>query len=314
MGLKPSYPVQSNQIIELNRGNPAKWEFSLHSGSFGSITSTHITFKNTYGQTIDTWNGSLVSGSLVFTADAAHCDLIPLATSWTLKVDTGGGDRLYAQGMVVRNEAPFPNAPALNINVQAIQYNYKFGSVGVVTDLVWIILSGNPEVYDNSGISKPNAVAAGNLSGTFDSVAMLYYAPLNTDSVRATYTIVPGAAGEAWITFSSKYDATNFVAFRHLDAGTDKVSIAVGSSSLTLVDKISLTHTLAYENFTAEYNPSTNTYSLYKGTDTTPLIFWEDTTDLIIHGAGDRYVGMGFKSTGAAAGPELCKWRIADAV
>lgn len=311
--LKPILPVDSNLIIELNRGNPAEWVYSTKT-PFDDGTISTITFRNTYGQAVDTWQGEVVDGKLHFSADTSSTDFLPLGTSWVLMADQGEGQRMYAQGIVVRNEAPFPNAPAMSNAAPPVQYSYSFGTPGVVTDLVWTILTGHPQVYDNSEFSVPNAVAAGNLSGSYDSVCMLYYAPLTTESVRATYTVITGNVGEAWVGFSSKYDATNYVAFRHTKGSPDKVSIAVGSGPLTLADEVSTNHTTAYENFTVSYNPSSNTYAMYVGTDTTPLLEWVDSANVIGHGSGDRYALLGFKSNTSGPGPEICNWRIADAV
>lgn len=318
--LKPIYPVKSNQVLEFNRNNPFEWTYSQDNGSplpFG--TSGFLTFSNAFGQTLATFETDATGGVLPFFEEVSVASDIPNGTSWALTIDYNDGNspRLREQGTVIRAEAPFPNAPATSDIFTGVQYSYPFGTPGLIVDPAWLILAGNPQVYDNSGDSHPNGVGAGvDASGNYSDIYMQYYAPLKTDTVRFTYTIVPSGQGDAYVVLCSNYQATNFAAIhhKHVTAG-DKISIATGTGPTSISDATSLvTHTLAYENFTAEYNPSSNTFSVYVGASTDPLVSWTDSSNTVHHGAGDRYVGLGFHSTSTAPGPEVSGWFASDQI
>lgn len=310
--IQPRYRVKSNQVLELTRGNPFEYTYSENQAlPFG--TSGFLTFSNVYGQTLHTWDADADGGVLPFYGDSP--DDIPTGSSWTLSVDYNDGNapRIREQGTVVRAEAPFPNAPAGSDIFAGVQYNYSFGTPGYILDPAWRILAGRPQSYDNSGDSHPNAVAVGaSLGGTYDDASLFYYAPLKTDAVRFTYTIVPSHNGDAYIVICSNYDATNFACIHH-HAGTDYIAIAMGTGPTTITDQTShVSHSVAYETFTAEYNPSSNTFSVYVGASTTPLVSWNDGSNIVHHGNGDRYVGLVLKSAGANPGVEVANWRAGD--
>ncbi|OQW34525.1 MAG: hypothetical protein A4E20_10925 [Nitrospira sp. SG-bin2] len=318
MSLKPRYSVKSNQVLELQRGNPVEYIYYEKTDLPLNASGT-IQFSNIYGQTLDTWSAYCEDGVLSFRADSSDSDLLATGTAWALKVDYDDGEnpRLREQGTVIRAEAPWPNAPATSDIFQGVQYNYSFGTPGQVVDPAWTILLGKAQVYDNSEDSKPNAVAIGESdSGTFDDTAMLYYAPLRTNAVRFTYSTVAAGNGDAWVVINSNYDGTNFAAIHHKQtSGTDYVAICTGSGPVTITDRSSeVTHTMDYETFTAEYNPSSNTYSVYVGASTTPLVSWTDSTNIVHHGNGYRYVGFGFKSASSGPGPEIAGWYAADSI
>lgn len=325
--LKPNYPVKSNCPLEFNRDNPFEWTYS-QGKAFPFGTDAFLTFKNSYGQTLDSWESDIVDGDLHFFAEAAPANLIPSGTAWTLTVDLNDGNspRLFAQGNVYRAEAPFPNAASATPTVQPVQYSYSFGTPGFVYDPAWRIMSGHPQVYDNSSLTLPNGVAAGSLLGgdlsVFDQVSMLYYAPLNTDSVRLTYNVVKGLGGisgalggETWVVVSSSYDMSNSAAIYHkqfLGSG-DTVGIATGTGPTAFATRQSVAHTTSsLDNFTAEYNPSSNVFSVYVGTNTTPLVSWHDTTHIVDHGPGERYIGFAFKSALLGPGVEVSDWFASD--
>lgn len=324
----PEVRVESNRVLELNRSNPAVWTYTLPGNrQFPTGTVAALTLKNTFGQVVGTWVGTVAGGSVAFdqSGQQALVDAIPRGTSWTLIASYGGtSPRMLAQGTVVRNEAPFPDAPPQSSLFNGVQYQYSFGTPGFVFDPSWRILNGSPTVYDNSGASLPNAVAAGTLlTGLvpWDDVAMLWFAPLNTDSVRLTYNTIRNGAGACWVVLCSNYDMTNYAALYHQGvflSGAwqhDTVQIHTGSGPVTTVGRGSPVNytTVSNQNYTAEFNPITNTYNLYVGTSLSPVVSWTDTTNVVDHGEGERYVGFAFKSDVLTPGIEVSDWIISDA-
>lgn len=319
MGIwQPEVPVERNRVLELNRGNPAVWTYTLSSNQqFPAGTTAVLELKNTYGQAVGVWVGTVTGGIIRFDQLASIADAIPRGTSWTLTASYGGtAPRQLAQGTVIRSEAPFPDAPANSTLFDAVQYSYSFGTPGFVVDTSWRILNGKPRVYDNSAAALPNAVAAGTLlTGVpWDDVFMMFFAPVKTDAVRFTYNVIRQGNGDAWIAICSNYDATNYACVHHKrTASGDTISIATGTGPVTITDRQVVTYsTSSLDNFTAEFNPSSNTYAVYLGTSLTPLVQWQDATNIVFHGEGERYVGLGFKSALLTPGVEVSDWIVQD--
>jgi hypothetical protein len=323
---RPHTQVENNRVLDLSRGNQATWEYSL-SGTkvFPAGTTAWMQLFNTRGQTVATWEGVVSGGTITFDEPASNVDSIVRGNSWQLFAEIDGVTRLLSQGTVIRTEAPYPDAPAQSPEYDGVRYQYSFGTPGLLRDPAWRVLKGLPRVYDNSGRSLPNAVAAGSLAGgdltVFGQCAMLWYAPLRTDAVRLTYNTIrnhENSNGELWVVICSDYSMTNWVGFYHKQVwgvgswDNDTLQIVTGSGPTTFTNRVSVAGDTANNSYyTAEYNPLTNTYTLWNGT--TQKCQWTDSTNIINHGPGERYVGFGFKGALLNSGVQVSDWLIGDA-
>jgi hypothetical protein len=327
----PHTAVENNKVLDLNRGNQATWIYSLENKTFPAGTTASLVITNSYSQTIATWVGSVSGGKITFDQPAADGDVIPRGSNWQLFATSSGVKRLLAQGVVIRNEAPYPDAPPVSSEYDGARYQYSFGTPGYLTDPAWRILQGQPTIYDNSSRTLPNACSAGSIVGgtlaLYGTAAMLWYAPLRTDAVRLTYNTIRSGIysnGELISVICSNYDMTNWVGFRHRQVwglgnggwlggwSQDDLSVVVGSGPYTYTVKASApgdTENNSY--YTAEYNPVSNKFTLWQGT--TQKVQWTDQTNLVNHGLGERYVGFGFKGDVLEAGVQVSDWLIGDA-
>lgn len=317
------FNVESNRVLELQRGNQATWDYRLPA----DVNSAYgyINLYNSYGQRIGSWEGLVSGGVITFDQSPDVSDSIPAGTSWQLFADVDGATRLLAQGTVVRSEAPYPDAPPQSSEYDGVRYQYQFATPGLLYDPAWRIMYGQPRIYDNSARSLPNAVTAGSIAGgdlvAYGKCAMLYYAPLKTDAVRLTYNTIRNNAnsnGTLYTVICSNYDMTNWVGFRHSQVfgvstwDNDSLQIVVGSGPTTYVTKATVAGDTANNTYyTAEYNPLTNKYTLWKGT--TQVLQWTDSTKIVSHGVGQRYVGFGFQGAVLDSGVQVSDWLIADA-
>lgn len=322
---RPTQSVENNRVLDLNRGNPFSWKYTIGKSNVFPDSGV-IKIWNTYGQLLATWDGEVdIDGkSLLFEETVSAADGIPAGSAWQLFAEIDGATRLLAQGNVTRSEAPFPDAPAQSSEFDGVRYQYSFGTPGLLSDPSWRILDGNPRVYDNSIRNLPNAVAAGSLLAgdfaIFDDVAMLWFAPLRTDSVRLTYNTIRSrfdsdGNGELWVVICSNYDMTSWVGFHHKQVwgNADTLSIVTGTSPTAFTNRVSVSGSTANNAYyTAEYNPLTNTYRLYSGAGS-QLVSWTDQTNVIDHGPGNRYVGFGFRSDFLQPGVQVSDWLIGDA-
>lgn len=325
MGIwRPDVPVESNRVLQLNRSNPFGWTYSLPAGrTFPDSTTAWLTIKNSYGQTLGIWAGVVSGGDITFDEDVVVSDAIPAGSSWTLIANYGGvQERMLSQGIITRHEAPFPDAPPQSTSYDGVRFKYSFTIPGYVTDPAWRIMNGKPKVYDNSSRAMPNAVASGGV--LYDDSAMLYFAPLRTDSVTMTYNTIRSGAnsdGHLWTVICSNYDMTEWVGFRHKQVwgigswDDDQIDIVTGTSPTTFDIRASVdADTIDNQHYVASYNELTNTYRLFLEGATEPIVEWEDTTNIVTHGPGYRHVGFGFRSDFLEAGVQVSDWFIADSV
>lgn len=287
-------------VIDLATGNTPSYILDLDANEktlFPDGSSAIVEFRNTYNQVVGKWDSSVLDGRVVFGADSDNS--IPRGSSWTLTIEDKFGDKKQPLwGTVTRSEPLYPDAPPSSDEFDASLYRYAFDIPGRVVDPQWLIRNGRPTVWTLSG-GRPNAVGAG--TGWAD-VAMLWYAPLKSDSVRLTYNVVKNQFGSSWLVICSNYSMTNWVGVRHreISGGGDTLAIVTGTGPVNYDIRASITRTTQdLENFTAEYNPVSNTCSVYLGADKDPLVSWEDSTMVVDHGEGERYLGMGFKSSGS---------------
>lgn len=322
----PHTAVDNNRVIDLNRGNRAGWVYKLDGAKTFPLGSTaQIVLSNTYGQTVGTWTGVVSGGEIAFDEESSVADEIQAGTAWQLFVTSSGVTRLLAQGMVIRSEAPYPDAPPNSSEYDGVRYQYSFGTPGFLYDPAWRILTGKPRVYDNSARMLPNAVAAGSPAGgdlsLFGSCAMLWFAPLRTDAVRLTYNTIrngDNSNGELWTVICSNYDMSNWVGFYHKQVfgvgqwDNDSLQIVTGTGPTTFTTRATVSGDTGNNTYyTGEYNPLTNKYTLWKGT--TQVLQWTDSTSVVNHGAGERYVGFGFKAAVLNSGVQVSDWLIGDA-
>lgn len=321
MQWRPEFPVRSNRVMELNRFNPAKWSLTLPA-NYAEVSSPTIVFRNSYGQTLATWEGDVDGRVLTFDIED-DVDLIPRGAGWQLFADIDGTERLLVQGTVVRNEQPFPDAPVASPEWDAKMFSYSFGTPGRLYDPAWRILVGRPTVYDNSGEDLPNAVAAGTLFTLelWPQAVMMWFAPTQTDSVRFTYNVVRHGDGECRVMICSNYDATNWAGILHKQVfgigswDDDEIAIVTGTGPTDYQIRATVSwETQDLQNYTAEYNPLTDTYAVYLGDSLDPIVSWTDSTNIVDHGPGERYVGLGFKSALLSPGVEVSDWRVQDYV
>jgi len=331
-------PVQSNRVLDLNRGNRATWVYSLGTGSFPIGATAYMKLTNSYGQTVGTWVGEVWDGTITFDETSTTADAIAAGTVWQLFISEDGIDRLLSQGTVIRSEAPYPDAPPQSSEYDGVRFQYSFGSTGVITDPAWRIITGRPFVYNNAARSLPNAAGFSNPNGIlpvpYGTATMLYYAPLRTDAVRLTYNTIrsgDNSSGGMTVIICASYDLNNWVGFEHrqvwgvgswdndslrIVTGNRQAATSAGSflnPSGPVVVKASVAGDTANNTYyTAAYSPLDNTYRLFKGAN--QVLSWTDSTNIVTHGPGERHVGFKFGADlVSTSGVQVSDWLIGDA-
>lgn len=322
--------VDDRMAIDLTLNNRAGWVYTLDGfKKFRPGTTAQLKVYNAAGTVIDTWPATVSANlrSITIDQDADDADAIPAGTWWRLYVNEPGDyyvitqRRVVAQGQFTRSDPQYPNFS--EIALDAADYQYSFVTPGYLTDPSWRIIKGEPRIYDNSERNLPNGVAAGSRYGgdpvKYGTAAIMWYAPLNTDTVSLSYRTIrnfDNSNGELWVVISSNYDMTAWAGFYHRQQfayvgawDQDELEIVTGTGPLTFTTRQTTRGDTANNSYyTAQYNFSTNTYKLFQGAQ--QLLTWTDTNNIVKHGPGRRYVGFGFKGAKLNAGVQIADWNI----
>jgi hypothetical protein len=274
-------------------------------------------FYDTSGTTLATVDGTVSSAMISFSAAPTVVDLIPNAANFEIFLTVDAKPYQIRYGKVLRREAQFTTQP--ESVTSPLEFTDSWPTLGIRS--TWTRVAGTIAVKDNSGLSLPNGVNA-----NAGSSAMRWYKPLGGDSAKVTVSTVNGFAYGASTTAKmrvilsadvafSSYLAVEFEASAngggthsdliHLCTGTSSTTVAYQGSPISNV-------TATGDSYTVRYNDSTGVLSVYKGTDTSPLGSWTDSTHLVPHGPGYRYLGLGWV-TSALVSPMLAtSWQAID--
>lgn len=312
---KPEIPVKSFMPLELNRGNPVRYIYQLPGNQAFPVDAVVVlTLSDSAGVVLDAWTATVTGGKALFSETIATGASIPVGSEWAITATMGAAEpQLLMQGNVIRVEPPVILA-SIDPNAQ-LSFPYTFGTPGLLIDPVWNVLAGNPQVYDNSGASLPNAIASGGTG--FPDVTMIHNVTLNSDAPRLAYEIVPSGDGDVWIVMASSADASTCSTIHHSKSGgthTIGVEYFAGSSG----DHPLVTRAVAHESFVGGYDPISRSFFLYLSTDlSTPLFTLSDAvggSTGMPHDDAHRYFGLMIHSAGSAPGIEVAGLTVSDGI
>jgi hypothetical protein len=270
------------------------------------------TFYNSAGETLLEVDCDVTPQTIQPLAAAVDVDTVPAGADFEIVVQTDDGPEQVRYGKVLRREAEFLNAPAATASYQALQFTDNFPTLGLRSS--WKAVSGKTQVFDNSGSSLPNSVGAktGFLFLGAAQSAIRWFAPLNGDSVRVGVNLLNQGTGKTTVVICSDILMTSYLGVQ-FEENAHSIHLCTGTGPLAVTYRGSaITNTVADgDNYTIAYTQSTKTLSVYKGTGTTPLGSWTDSTNIVPHGPGYRYAGLNWIS---GNGVQVSYWSAKDDV
>lgn len=215
-------------------------------------------------------------------------------------------------GRVVRKEARFPAAPEFSSAYDGAIYTDSLQRTALGP--FWVQKKKKTVLHDNSDDSLPWGM--GNDFILNDESATHWYAPLRSDSMKVSASLLKFAGGSVTICLCSNYTMTNWLGIK-FDTTANTVRPVTGGATPTDITNQGSTvantvSTVAPDPYTVYYNFATNTLSLFKGASLTPLLTWVDEDDIVQHGEGHRYIGVIFKGDLLTVGPQLTAWSAKD--
>lgn len=283
-----------------------------------------IVFYNTAGSVLATVAGIVTAEAISFTAAAAVIDAVPAGAKFEVILDLADTNSVQIRyGEVMRREAQFLTAPAATSQFAALRYADSFPTLGLSSS--WVTLAGSPKVWDNSGYSLPNAVGGPNIVGLVNTsnssqAALRWFAPLNGDTVKVNFNLLgrqanPSfSASRARVIICSDIRMTSYLGVQ-FEENTHTVRWILGQSPLAVSypgGTTANTVSTSPDNYTLTYSLADNTARLYKGSSTSPLTSFTDSSHAVPHGMGYRYAGLAFESGDNTDGLQVSYWSAKD--
>lgn len=275
-------------------------------------------FYDTAGVTLATLSGTVAPDAITFNQPPAVMDAIPAGAKYEIFLTTGGSPYQIRYGTVLRREVTFPDSPANTTTFVPLQFADSFPTLGLSSK--WVGIAGSSQVHDNSGSSLPNGVStATTLLGFLGAKsAIRFYTPVNGDSVKVHVSLLNLGQGQTGIVLCANALMTSYLAvvFDH-GPSTQQIHLAIGSGPNTVTYQGSaVTHTVVNGNdYTIGYDDITKILSVYAGTNTTPLATFTDSSHVVPHGPGYRYLAMNWTSGALfSTGVEVSNWAVQDNV
>jgi hypothetical protein len=305
----PAAPAISDLVI--SRGSTKPYTYKAPYGGFPSGTEAWIRITDRAKQELAILDGDVTVKEATFLLDPLDLDPIPNGANFELFVTSPDGDDYKARyGRVIVSDVMYPLHPESVDTFTPKTFSGDFPNTAALTE--YVIRSGKIRILDNPG-SLPNGLGP-NFPLFYTNAACLHYEPVNGDSIRFNFNIVFGT-GQTRFVVCSNYEMTNYLAveFDTVDF-TDHIVIGTGTSPLVMVEQTAHVPTTFadMQNYTIYYNFLTNTISVYKGTDLTPIVEWEDETGIVQHGEGHRYFGFTWLGSLLDDGIQPVSWIIRD--
>lgn len=276
----------------------------------GEVDGRYVTFRESYSEVENIPNGA-----------GFYCYI-------TLPGE-GTDEHMVRYGTTFRRQLSFPHSPAITPETVVRRYSDNFqrppGQVGGK----WRIMVGRPIIQENQDIfsaDKPNTV--GPDFAFYSRYYMRYYQPFNGDSVELRFTALDRGEGFLMLTICGSADASSFL---YIGISTDlfhnnKAILGYGTgpdiggilSPVNLYAQTTPVSVPVYDktlaNFRARYDDVTKELALYNSDLSTKYCHWTDDGDLIPHGKGYRYFGIGGRSGLVNGGCQVAYVEAQDAV
>lgn len=268
--------------------------------------TSYTRFLDTAGGVIAEVDGEVTTTKITYTQPPEETDSVPAGAGFETFLVTADGPYKIRYGKVIRKEVTFPSAATVTTEAQALQFRDTFQRSALGSK--WVGVSGRTSIHTNTA-PKPKGVGP-NLGLLYQSSAIRYFQPFNGDSVKSTITLLNPGAGKTTVILCADQQFTTFLGCQFdTTGGSDHLHIVTGTGPTTMVSQAQATVTIAdYDRYTMFYDALSDSVVIYKGSDLTPVLTWDDELHDMPHGLGYRYFGFAWQADLLSTGPQITNW------
>lgn len=325
------YPSRPSVVV-LSRGstwNPRFWDppytmpDDVVGGAWPAGATAQAIFYDNAGGVLGVVDGTVSPGGITFNGVPAVVDLVPNGANFEIFLTTSGAVPYQIRyGKVIRREVEF----LLSTTPAAVGqlFSDSWPTTGIRSQWRQVALT-NAVVHDNSGLSLANGIGSPNTGSQSDN-AIRWFQPLDGDSVKVKITCLNrhpyanSTFARMRVIVCSDVAMTNYLSAELLASanitGThiDQVQFATGTAPTAVTYQGSpASHVLANgESITVGFDEGSNTISVYSGTNLTPLASWTDSTNIVAHGPGHRYLALAWSTSPSSDGLQATTWQASD--
>jgi hypothetical protein len=294
-------------------------------------TTTRQVFLDSAGGEIATIEGVVDGRIITFDSPYTDVEAVPNGAGFYTYIqrpeDLVSDDEVMVKyGSVFRRELTFPNSPAEATSTVVKKFADDFQRPPGAVGGRWKTLVGRPTIFDN-GVKK-NSV--GPKYTFFSRYFCYYYIPFNDDTVDLTISLWDKGSGKTIVTLCQNSTATSYLycsfdgddeeARLGFGTGPDIGSVLSPSSVLQpqegpfTVDIPTVAGAALPVTYKLSYDDDTKEFALYNADRTVKHLSWVDDSEIVPHGKGYRYFGIGGNSSILDSGIQVASIAAAGAV
>lgn len=298
-------------------------------GVFPAGYSARIVFYDSAKNVLSEVYGDLDGSQVLFSVPYADVETVPNGAFFDcLITDNTGDDHLFRYGSVFRRQNFFPNS-STDTTSSPVRYEDDFQRPAGPLGSRWLTLVGQARIFTNPSLAGGNVNTVGPNYNFFSRYYVRYRDPYESDTVAVALSVIDKGPGTTIFTLATNSDASSYlyVGWYSPTSGSNTIEVGYGTApdvgSLlnpaedVLVPKdveiMNISNT-SLDRFRVRYSDMTRTISVYNEDGSTKYLSWTDEDEVVPHGKGCRYFGIGGNTGLFNSGVQVAYAKVQDDV